>query len=106
MPLINPTSVKDIAPIRGHVLALSDTPETVTPHGIVLLQKTGDERNRGSTAGTVRAMASDVDRKMLKVGDKILYHQFAGQQMEVTDDEGRQTTARMMKFEDISCVLT
>ena len=71
-----------LKPLHDYVLLEKEKVEKTTSSGIILTS--GKEKSK---LATVRAIGSGVEKPEYKVGDRVLYREYAGTNMKVDDEE-------------------
>lgn len=92
-----------LQPLRDNIVVLQDAVrENVTPSGIVIAASKGivESQRQLGREGVVVAVGPDVDKQQLRVGDRILYGEFAHLEYE----EGGRRYVRMSE-KDVCGVL-
>ncbi len=71
-----------LKPLHDYVLLEKEKVEKTTSSGIILTS--GKEKSK---LAVVKAIGSDVEKPEYKVGDRVLYREYAGTNMKVDDEE-------------------
>ncbi|WP_297237409.1 co-chaperone GroES [uncultured Faecalicoccus sp.] len=71
-----------LKPLHDYVLLEKEKVEKTTSSGIILTS--GKEKSK---LAVVKAIGSDVEKPEYKVGDRVLYREYAGTSMKVDDEE-------------------
>ncbi|HIW18585.1 chaperonin GroES [Faecalicoccus acidiformans] len=71
-----------LKPLHDYVLLEKEKVEKTTSSGIILTS--GKEKSK---LATVKAIGSGVEKPEYKVGDRVLYREYAGTNMKVDDEE-------------------
>ncbi|WP_296242176.1 co-chaperone GroES [uncultured Faecalicoccus sp.] len=71
-----------LKPLHDYVLLEKEKVEKTTNSGIILTS--GKEKSK---LATVKAIGSGVEKPEYKVGDRVLYREYAGTNMKVDDEE-------------------
>ena len=71
-----------LKPVHDYVLLEKEKVEKTTSSGIILTS--GKEKSK---LATVKAIGSGVEKPEYKVGDRVLYREYAGTNMKVDDEE-------------------
>ena len=95
-------SVK-LEPSAGHVAVIPDTREAVTASGIIIPDTASDKK---SSIGTVYAVGigkdkDGVDASSYKVGDRVVYGQYAGEEIELTTEKGDTIEVKFLSVDSI-----
>ncbi|MDP7069621.1 MAG: co-chaperone GroES [Candidatus Peribacteraceae bacterium] len=95
-------SVK-LEPSAGHVAVVPDTREEATASGIIIPDTASDKK---SSIGTVYAVGQGkdkdgVDATVYSVGDRVVFGQYAGEEIELKDEDGRTVEVKFLSADSI-----
>lgn len=97
-----------LEPSAGHVAVIPDTREEVTASGIVIPDTASDKR---SSIGTVYAVGTGkdkdgVDASAYNVGDRVVFGQYAGEEIELKDENGKTVEVKFLSADSIRAKLS
>ena len=92
-----------LEPSAGHIAVIPDTREEVTASGIVIPDTASDKK---SSIGTVYAVGQGkdkdgVDASHYKVGDRVVFGQYAGEEIELKDEGGKSVEVKFLSADSI-----
>ena len=92
-----------LEPSAGHVAVIPDTRDDVTASGIIIPDTASDKK---SCIGTVYAVGSGkdkdgIDASSYKVGDRVVYGQYAGEEIELKDENGKNVEVKFLSADSI-----
>lgn len=92
-----------LEPSAGHVAVIPDSREEVTASGIVIPDTASDKK---SSIGTVYAVGSGkdkdgVDASSYKVGDRVVFGQYSGEEIELKDADGKTVEVKFLSADSI-----
>lgn len=92
-----------LEPSAGHVAVIPDSREEVTASGIVIPDTASDKK---SSIGTVYAVGQGtdkdgVDASSYKVGDRVVFGQYAGEEIELKDEGGSTVEVKFLSADSI-----
>jgi len=95
-------SVK-LEPAAGYVAVVPDTREEVTASGIVIPDTASDKK---SSIGTVYAVGKGkdkdgVDASVYTKGDRVVFGQYAGEEIELKDKDGKTIEIKFLSADSI-----
>jgi len=98
-----PTLSVKLDPSPGHVAVIPDTREEVTASGIVIPDTASDQK---SSIGTIYAVGKGkdkdgVDASDYKVGDRVIFGQYAGEEIELKDESGSTIEVKFLSADSI-----
>lgn len=93
----------ELSPSAGIVAVIPDTRDDVTASGIIIPDTASDKK---SSIGTVYAVGSGkdkdgVDASIYSVGDRVVYGQYAGEEIELKDDNGKTIEVKFLSADSI-----
>ena len=98
-----------IEPLGDHVAVIPDSMEQVTASGIVIPDTAKGEK---STIGTVIAVGKgglgedSVDpSKFLKVGDRVVFGKYSGEDIELKDENGKNVEVKLIEISSIRALV-
>lgn len=98
-----PTLAVTLEPAPGHLAVIPDTREEVTASGIVIPDTASDKK---SSIGTVYAVGQGkdkdgVDASSYKAGDRVVFGQYAGEEIELKDKDGNTIEVKFLSADSI-----
>lgn len=95
-------SVK-LEPSAGHVAVIPDTRDDVTASGIIIPDTASDKK---SSIGTVYAVGKGkdkdgIDASVYSIGDRVVYGQYAGEEIELKDENGKNVEVKFLSADSI-----
>ncbi|HLC75722.1 MAG TPA: co-chaperone GroES [Candidatus Peribacterales bacterium] len=98
-----------IEPLGDHVAVLPDSAEQITASGIVIPDTAKGEK---STMGTVIAVGKggvgkdSIDpSKILKVGDRVIFGKYSGEDIELKDEKGKDVEIKLIEISSIRAIV-
>ena len=97
-----------LEPSAGHVAVVPDTREQVTASGIVIPDTASDKK---SSIGTVYAVGQGkdkdgVDASIYTVGDRVVFGQYAGEEIELKSESGETVEVKFLSADSIRAKLS
>ena len=92
-----------LEPSPGHVAVIPDSREQVTASGIVIPDTASDKK---SSIGTVYAVGKGTDKdgvsaETYKVGDRIVFGQYSGEEIELKAEDGSTIEVKFLSADSI-----
>ena len=92
-----------LEPSAGHVAVIPDSREAVTASGIIIPDTASDKK---SSIGTVYAVGvgkdkDGIDASCYKIGDRVVYGQYAGEEIELKDADGKTVEVKFLSADSI-----
>src|ERR1043166_4076257 len=97
MPKLSPS----ITPLGERIVILPLEPEQVTAYGLIIPENAKGERPH---QGTVLAVSESV--KAVKVGQKVLFGRYAGDDIKLKGKDGKDVTVRVVLLESVLGIIS